>query len=56
MAAREEDGVLVITPYKKQEFTEDQLQQYMLCADPVTGPEYLLRNFFFIKLPVKGQL
>ena len=56
MAAREEDGVLVKTPYKKQEFTEDQLQQFMQCADPVTGPEYFMRNFFFIQHPVQGKI
>ena len=56
MTARNEDGVLVKSPYKKQEFTEQELQDFMKCADPDTGPEYFLRNFFFIQHPVQGKI
>ena len=56
MVARQEDGVLVKTPYKKQQFTEQQLEEVMRCAEPVTGPEYFMRNFFFIQHPVQGKL
>ncbi len=56
MVAREEDGVLVKSPYKKQEFTDDQLQEFVKCADPVTGPEYFLRNFFYIQHPIQGKI
>ena len=56
MTARNEDGVLVKSPYKKQEFTEDQLQEFMLCADPEAGPEYFLRNFFYIQHPIQGKM
>jgi len=56
MVAREEDGVLVKSPYKKQEFTDDQLQEFVKCADPETGPEYFLRNFFYIQHPIQGKM
>jgi hypothetical protein len=56
MVARQEDGVLVKTPYKKQEFTEKQLDDFMHCADPDSGPQYFMRNFFFIQHPVQGKL
>ena len=54
MVARAEDGVLVKSPYKKQEFTDEQLQDFVQCADPVLGPEHFLKNFFFIQHPVQG--
>jgi hypothetical protein len=28
----------------------------MACADPVTGPEYFMSNFFYIQHPVRGRM
>ena len=50
------DGVLVKSAYKKQEFTEQQIEEFAACADPVTGPEYFMRNFFYIQHPVQGKM
>ena len=50
------EGVLVKTPHKKQVFTESQLEEFMLCADPDTGPEYFLNNFFYIQHPTRGKM
>jgi len=47
---------LVKTPYKKTSFTEQQLEGFLKCADPVTGPHYFLDNFFYIQHPVKGKM
>ena len=47
---------LAKTPYKKETYTEQQLREFALCADPVTGPAYFMDNFFYIQHPVKGKM
>ena len=47
---------LAKTPYKKETYTEQQLTEFALCADPVTGPAYFMDNFFYIQHPVKGKM
>ena len=41
------EGVLVKAPHKKQVFTEEQLNEFLLCADPETGPEYFMDHYFY---------
>jgi Terminase large subunit, T4likevirus-type, N-terminal len=36
--------------------TPDQIKEVIKCADPVTGYEYWMRNYFYIQHPVKGQI
>jgi len=36
------------------EYTIEQIQEFRKCADPVTGPEYFLTNYFMIQHPVSG--
>jgi len=50
------DGALIKAPHKKQVFTEEQLNQFLLCADPLTGPEYFMDNFFYIQHPTRGKM
>ena len=47
---------LVKTPYKNTTFTEDQLAEFLACADPVTGPEYFMDHFFHIQHPTQGKM
>ena len=47
---------LVKTPYKKQSFTAEQLEEFMKCADPITGPQYFMDNFFYIQHPIRGKV
>ena len=47
---------LAKTPYKKETWSEEQLQEFALCADPITGPEYFIENYFYIQHPVKGKM
>jgi len=54
--AKSLEGVLIKKAHVKQKWTEEEIQQMMLCADPVTGPEYFIRNFFYIQHPTKGQM
>jgi hypothetical protein len=30
--------------------------EFARCADPVTGPEYFMSNYFYIQHPVKGKM
>jgi hypothetical protein len=50
------EGVLVKAPHKKQVFTEQQLEEFVRCADPDTGPEYFMDNFFYIQHPTRGKM
>ena len=50
------ETVLVKTPYKKTVFTDEQLAEFVACADPVTGPEYFMDHFFHIQHPTRGKM
>jgi len=48
---------LVKEPYSKTVFeNQDQLDHFMKCCDPVTGPMYFMDNFFMIQHPTKGSI
>jgi hypothetical protein len=47
---------LVKQAHKVETFTEDQLDELQLCADPVTGPMYFMRKYFYIQHPTKGRM
>ena len=50
------ESALVKTPYKNTTFTDEQLAEFVACADPVTGPEYFMDHFFHIQHPTKGKM
>jgi hypothetical protein len=50
------DGVLVKAPHKKQVFSEDQLSDFLSCADPDHGPAYFMDHFFYIQHPTRGKM
>ena len=50
------ETALVKTPYKQQIFTPEQLDSFLKCADPVTGPQYFLDHYFYIQHPTQGKL
>ena len=54
--AKSLDGVLTKKAHSKEKFTEQQVQDLLMCADPDTGYLYFAQNFFFIQHPVKGKL
>jgi len=47
---------LAKTPYKKQVYTKKQLEEFAACADPVTGPEYFMDNYFYIQHHTRGKM
>ena len=50
------EGVLVKKAHKKQNFTDKQITEFASCADPVLGPEFFMRNFFYIQHPTRGRI
>jgi hypothetical protein len=50
------ESVLVKKPNVVQTFTENQIQEVIRCADPVTGPQYFLDNYFYIQHPTRGRM
>jgi hypothetical protein len=50
------DGVLTKKAHTQERFTEEQVQDLLLCADPDNGYIYFAKNFYFIQHPVKGKL
>lgn len=50
------DTVLVKPPHRRESYTESQLEEFVLCADPESGPMYFLDNFFCIQHPVRGKM
>ena len=50
------ETVLVKSPHRTQTFTDQQLDEFLKCADPVTGPHYFMDNFFHIQHPTQGKM
>jgi hypothetical protein len=50
------EGVLIKSPHKRQSFTNEQLVEFVACADPVTGAQYFMDNFFYIQHPTQGKM
>ena len=54
--AKSLEGVLTKKAHSKEKFTESQVNDLLMCADPKDGYEYFSRHFFYIQHPVKGKL
>ena len=54
--AKGTDVVLVKAPYSRMPYTEEQLTEFQLCADPVTGAMYFMDHFFYIQHPTRGRM
>jgi len=50
------ESAIIKTPYQKMSYTEQQIREIAKCADPVTGPEYFMDNYFYIQHPTKGSI
>jgi len=55
MAAATE-SVLVKKPHSKTTYTDEQKIQLSHCIDPLDGPLYFMRNFFYIQHPTRGRI
>jgi hypothetical protein len=50
------ETVLVKAPHKRQLFSDAQLEEFLNCADPLTGPGFFLDHFFYIQHPTQGKM
>ena len=50
------ETVLVKPAYRATNWTEEQIRDFMRCADPDTGPQYFLDNYFHIQHPTRGKM
>jgi hypothetical protein len=49
--------VVIVKPaHQKQSYTEQQILEVAKCADPVTGCQYFMDNYFYIQHPTKGRM
>lgn len=54
--AKGTDSVLVKKPHQLSAFNKEQLEEFVKCSDPITGPEYFMSNYFYIQHPTKGRM
>ncbi len=54
--AKSLEGVIVKKAHQVESYTEYQIREIARCADPVTGPEYFMNNYFYIQHPTKGKI
>ena len=47
---------IVKTPYQRLNFTEEQLREFVKCADADTGPLYFMNNYMYIQHPTRGSV
>jgi hypothetical protein len=47
---------IIKNPYQRVLLTPAQIQEIARCADPVSGPQYFMDNYFLIQHPVKGAM
>ena len=50
------ESALVKAPYRRQTFSDNELQDFLACADPATGPFYFMDHFFNIQHPTQGKM
>ena len=50
------ENVLIKKAHAPTIFSEEQITEFVRCADPVTGPAYFLNNFFYIQHPTRGRM
>jgi len=50
-----QDDKLVKRAYTKVSYTKEQIDELRACMDPISGPEYFIKNFMYIQHPMKGR-
>ncbi len=54
--AKSLDGVLTKKAHTKETFNEQQVQDLLMCADPIEGYMHFVKSFFHIQHPTKGKV
>ena len=47
---------LIKQPHRRHSYTDTQLEEFVSCADPDSGPMYFLDHFFHIQHPTRGKM
>jgi hypothetical protein len=50
------ETVLVKAPHRKETYTDQELSEFALSADPANGPLYFMDHFFSIQHPTRGKM
>jgi hypothetical protein len=50
------ETAIIKSPYQKVNMTEEEIGEFIKCADPVTGPQYFMDHYFYIQHPTKGKM
>lgn len=50
------DNVLIKSPHAKSTYSQAHIEEFVNCADPVSGPIYFLDHFFYIQHPTQGRM
>ena len=50
------DTALIKPAHQSVNWNEEQIQEFVECADPVSGPRYFLSHYFYIQHPTRGRL
>lgn len=50
------EGVLIKQPHRRMPYTEQQVDEFVKCADPTSGPTYFMSHFFYIQHPLYGKM
>jgi len=50
------ETALIKSPYSSTVYTDEQIEEFAKCADPLAGPEYFMDNFFYIQHPTRGRM
>jgi len=50
------ETVLVKAPHRREVYSEQELTEFALCADPENGPLYFMDHFFYIQHPTRGKM
>jgi hypothetical protein len=50
------ETAIIRSPYKAMSMTEHEIREFARCADPITGPEYFMTNYFYIQHPTRGSI
>ena len=53
---KELETAIIKSPYQKMTYTEQQILEIAKCADPITGPQYFMSNYFYIQHPTRGSI
>ena len=54
--AKGQQIALVRAPHVRMPYTQQQIDEFRQCADPVNGPMYFMDHFFYIQHPTRGRM